>query len=113
MLEKLNENNIKMLAKAFLSLETVEEFSNLLEDLCTISEIKAMAQRIEVAQMLCDRVVYKDDNVAGINRVFTETPPVNGLCGTYANAFVYLCQRANIPCISVKDSVEYNPLNER
>lgn len=60
MLEKLNENNIKMLAKAFLSLETVEEFSNLLEDLCTISEIKAMAQRIEVAQMLCDRVVYSD-----------------------------------------------------
>lgn len=60
MLEKLNENNIKMLAKAFLSLETVEEFSNLLEDLCTISEIKAMVQRIEVAQMLCDRVVYSD-----------------------------------------------------
>lgn len=60
MLEKLNENNIKMLAQAFLSLETVEEFSNLLEDLCTISEIKAMAQRIEVAQMLCDRVVYSD-----------------------------------------------------
>lgn len=60
MLEKLNENNIKMLAGAFLSLETVEEFSNLLEDLCTISEIKAMAQRIEVAQMLCDRVVYSD-----------------------------------------------------
>ena len=60
MLEKLNENNIKMLAKAFLSLETAEEFSNLLEDLCTISEIKAMAQRIEVAQMLCDRVVYSD-----------------------------------------------------
>ena len=60
MLEKLNENNSKMLAKSFLSLERVEEFSNLLEDLCTISEIKAMAQRIEVAQMLCDRVVYSD-----------------------------------------------------
>ena len=58
-----------------------------------------------IADYICDRVVYKDDNVAGINAVFTETPPVNGLCGTYANAFVYLCQRAGIPCISVKDEV--------
>ena len=58
-----------------------------------------------IADYICDRVVYKDDNVAGINSVFTETPPVNGLCGTYANAFVYLCQRADIPCISVKDDV--------
>lgn len=73
-----------------------------------IAEIKNLpdiekAKRI--ADYICDRVVYKDDNVAGINEVFIATPPVNGLCGTYANAFVYLCQRADIPCISVKDSV--------
>lgn len=59
----------------------------------------------QIADYICDRVVYKDENVAGVNSVFTETPPVNGLCGTYANAFVYLCQRAGIPCISVKDEV--------
>ena len=73
-----------------------------------IAEIKSLSDREkakQIADYICDRVVYKDENVAGINRVFTETPPVNGLCGTYANAFVYLCQRANIPCISVKDSV--------
>ncbi len=73
-----------------------------------IAEIKNLpdiekAKRI--ADYICDRVVYKDDNVAGINQVFTDTPPVNGLCGTYANAFVYLCQRTKIPCISVKDDV--------
>lgn len=73
-----------------------------------IAEIKNLPDRERVkriADYICDRVVYKDDNVAGINQVFTETPPVNGLCGTYANAFVYLCQRADIPCISVKDDV--------
>ena len=59
----------------------------------------------QIADYICDRVVYKDENVAGINQVFTETSPVNGLCGTYANAFVYLCQRADIPCIIVKDDV--------
>lgn len=60
MIEKLNENSVKLLSEALLSLETVEECANLLEDLCTISEIKAMAQRIEVARMLCDHVVYSD-----------------------------------------------------
>lgn len=73
-----------------------------------ISEIKNLSDREkakQIADYICDRVVYKDDNVAGINGVFTETPPVNGLCGTYANAFVYLCQRADIPCIIVKDYV--------
>lgn len=60
MLEKLNEKSINTLADAILSLETKEECFNLLEDLCTIAEVKAMAQRIEVAQMLGDRVVYSD-----------------------------------------------------
>ena len=60
MLEKLNEKSIEILADAILSLETREECLNLLEDLCTISEVKAMAQRIEVARMLEDRVVYSD-----------------------------------------------------
>ena len=73
-----------------------------------IAEIRNLSDREKakrIADYICDRVVYNDDNVAGINSVFTETPPVNGLCGTYANAFVYLCQRADIPCISVKDAV--------
>ena len=73
-----------------------------------IAEIKNLPDKEKakrIADYICDRVVYKDENVAGINSVFTETPPVNGLCGTYATAFVYLCQRAGIPCISVKDEV--------
>ena len=73
-----------------------------------IAEIKNLTDTEKakrIADYICDRVVYNDDTVAGINRVFTETPPANGLCGTYANAFVYLCQRADIPCIIVKDDV--------
>jgi len=73
-----------------------------------IAEIKNLSDTEKaklIADYICEKVVYKDKNVAGINQVFTDTPPVNGLCGTYANAFVYLCQRAGIPCISVKDDV--------
>lgn len=73
-----------------------------------IAEIKNLTDTEKakrIADYICDRVVYKDENVAGINQVFTETSPVNGLCGTYANTFVYLCQRAHIRCIIVKDYV--------
>lgn len=70
-----------------------------------ISELPDKEKVKRIADYICDRVAYKDENPAGINRVFTETPPVNAICGTYANAFVYLCQRAEIPCISVVDDV--------
>lgn len=57
-----------------------------------------------IATYIADRIVYKDENVTGINDVFTSNTPVNGICGTYANAFIYLCQRADIPCVTIKDA---------
>ena len=57
-----------------------------------------------IATYISDRIVYKDENVAGINDIFTSPTPVNGICGTYANAFIYLCQRADIPCVTIKDA---------
>ena len=71
-----------------------------------IAEISSLPDRQKVkkiADYIGDRVAYKDDNAAGINRVFTETPPVNAICATYSNAFIFLCQRAEIPCISIVD----------
>ena len=65
-----------------------------------IAEISNLTDREKVKQIadyICDRVTYKDENVVGINRMFTGTPPVNAVCGTYADAFIYLCQRAEIP----------------
>ena len=41
-----------LLMKALLSLESTDEAYRFFEDLCTIAEIKSMAQRIEVAKML-------------------------------------------------------------
>ncbi len=73
-----------------------------------IAEVSNLADREKVkriADYICDRVAYKNENVAGINKVFTGAPPVNAVCGTYADAFVYLCQRAEIPCISVADDI--------
>lgn len=60
MLNKLNDKLITNLIKAIVSLETEEECSAFLEDLCTMSEIKSMAQRLEVAKMLGQGMVYSE-----------------------------------------------------
>jgi len=49
---KLRDKWTDGLFEAILLLESVEECYNFFEDICTVSEIKAMAQRLEVAKML-------------------------------------------------------------
>ena len=46
------------LCEAFLVLETPEEMNNFLEDVATIGEIKALAQRLEVARLLSENKTY-------------------------------------------------------
>ena len=48
------------LFKAVLSLKTEEECYDFFEDLCTISEILSMAQRLEVAKLLNGGMKYQD-----------------------------------------------------
>lgn len=76
-----------------------EDFISSLVGLSDTEKVK----RIET--YICDRIVYKDEDTAGINLIFTSKTPVNGICGTYSDAFVYLCQRAEIPCIGVRDDI--------
>lgn len=60
MIKKFDEKNIDTLAGAFVSIESKEECLSFLADLCTVSEVKAMAQRLEVAIMLSEGKVYSD-----------------------------------------------------
>ena len=60
MLKKFDEKNIHNLAKAFVKIDNEEECMNFLADLCTVSEVKTMAQRLEVAGMLKEGMVYND-----------------------------------------------------
>ncbi len=55
-----NDKNIEFLYKAILSLESEEECANFFEDLCTVQELKTLAQRIVVAKMLSEKSVYTD-----------------------------------------------------
>lgn len=52
------DENTELLAKALLSLENEEEVYRFLDDLCTIAEIKALAQRMHVARLLDKDTTY-------------------------------------------------------
>ncbi len=48
------------LFEAILVLNSMDECYNFFEDICTISEIKALAQRLEVAKMLKKGITYTE-----------------------------------------------------
>ena len=48
------------LYKAILKLKTIDECYDFFVDLCTVSELKAMEQRFEVAKLLNDGLIYND-----------------------------------------------------
>lgn len=58
--EKLHGLNVEFLFSAILKLESMEECCNFFEDLCTMPELKALSQRIQVARMLSEKKVYSD-----------------------------------------------------
>ena len=58
--KKLKDEQTDQLFEGMLKLQSVEECYRFFEDLCTISEIKAMAQRFQVAVMLDEQRVYTD-----------------------------------------------------
>ena len=49
-----------LLYQAMLELHSVEECREFLQDLCTVSELKAMEQRMEVAMLLDEGLIYSD-----------------------------------------------------
>ena len=58
--KKLKTEAVDHLFQAILTLKDVNECYTFFEDICTISEIKAIAQRLEVARMLDQNVTYHD-----------------------------------------------------
>ena len=48
------------LYQAILTLKTEEEVYNFFQDLCTITELRAMEQRFEVAMLLNQGMIYND-----------------------------------------------------
>ncbi len=88
--KKLRNENADFLFEAVLKLENVEECYAFFEDLCTVTELRALSQRIVVAKMLSDKKVYSDivretgastATISRVNRSLT-----NG-CDSYEKIF--------------------------
>ncbi len=61
----MNKNDtiaIDKLFEAILSLENKEECRNFFDDVCTIQELTSIAQRLEVAKLLCEGKSYVEIN---------------------------------------------------
>jgi TrpR-related protein YerC/YecD len=57
-IDRLRDAEIDRLFSAILSLQDLEECYRFFDDLCTIGEIKSLAQRLEVARMLRNGSTY-------------------------------------------------------
>ncbi|WP_462412750.1 YerC/YecD family TrpR-related protein [Neobacillus sp. Marseille-QA0830] len=57
-IDKLRGKELDQLFNSILSLKDLEECYRFFDDLCTINEIQALAQRLEVARMLREKKTY-------------------------------------------------------
>lgn len=57
-MEKWKDKLTDQLCQAFLSLKSTEETYSFLTDVATIGEIRALAQRLEVARLLSEGFTY-------------------------------------------------------
>jgi len=60
MKSKIKNENTDLLFGTILELKDLDECYAFFEDLCTVSEIKSMTQRITVAKMLLQKKVYTE-----------------------------------------------------
>ena len=63
-MQRKNKSAHEKLFKAILSLKSNEECSAFFDDICTIQELEALAQRLEVACLLNEGKSYIDINKA-------------------------------------------------
>lgn len=57
---KLKNPELDELFEAMKTLRTTEEYYRFFEDICTVAELKAIAQRLQVAKMLSEEKTYME-----------------------------------------------------
>lgn len=57
---KFKREDIDELFEGILTLETVEDCYRFFEDICTVNEIHAIAQRLQVAKLLANKKTYNE-----------------------------------------------------
>ncbi|MBE6052147.1 MAG: TrpR-like protein YerC/YecD [Clostridium sp.] len=80
---KLKSEEMDLLFKAILKLENLEECYKFFEDVATINEIKALAQRIHVAKLLREKKTYAE--IANVTGASTATISRVNRCVNYGS----------------------------
>lgn len=57
---KMNDDDLKFLMESVLQLKTVEECENFFQDLCTMPELISLSQRLKVAKLLSEDMIYSE-----------------------------------------------------
>ena len=57
---RLQSEQVDLLARAFLALDSMEDCYRLFEDLFTIREVQDLSSRMEIAMMLRDKITYNE-----------------------------------------------------
>lgn len=103
---KIKDKNVDFMLSSVLKLNTLEECYSFFEDLCTVPEMKAMSQRVAVAYMLKNGMVYSDivartgASTATISRVRRS---IDFGCGSYDIVFERLSDEEKA-ILSLKDA---------
>ena len=90
---KLKDEHLDDLFKAILSLETTEECYAFFEDLCTVLELKALSQRMQVARYLDEGEPYVEVQArtgASSTTVSRVSKALNGEYGGYRKILIKL-----------------------
>ena len=58
--KKISKTRNEDMYRAILTLETVDEMIKFFTDLCTVSELNAMEQRFQVAELLNQGLIYNE-----------------------------------------------------
>ncbi|MBR7160200.1 MAG: TrpR-like protein YerC/YecD [Clostridia bacterium] len=61
-MKRIDKKDLELFYKAILSLETIEECDAFFNDVCTIQELEAFKQRLEVAVLLKEGTSYSTIN---------------------------------------------------
>ena len=80
---KIKSKELDLFFKAILELDNIEECYKFFEDVATINEIKALAQRLHVAKLLKDKKTYTE--IADITGASTATISRVNRCLNYGS----------------------------
>ena len=80
---RLKNQDIDELFEAILTLRDQEDCYRFFEDICTINEIHAIAQRLQVAKLLSENKTYSE--IEGITKASTATISRINKCLVYGS----------------------------